>query len=311
MNAFYGLDDLDIRGLRVLVSVLDEGSVSRAAERLGVTQPAVSHALEKLRHQLGDALFVRDGRGIVPTNRTLELESEVRDILDRVRALNVPTAFDPSDSRMSLTIAANDFQRDLLLPALHRRLREALADLTLDIVPSGMPTPDILAKGHADLLITPHPPDGAQMYQRQLLVDRQVCFFDPAIRRAPRTRAAYLAARHITLTFGPGEHARLDSHLREQGVNRKIELRVSNFSAIPPFLRGTDLVATLPSLLKLGPMQDFSSCVAPVDTGPFAMYAVWHRRVHQDPAHRWLRDELYACANALRGVASNVRKKKG
>ena len=96
--------------------------------------------------------------------------------------------------------------------------------------------------------------------------------------------------------ISPSEPARFDSHLASQGLSRNVELTVSNFSAVPSFMRQTDLVATLPSLLHLGLMEDFDWCEAPVDTGRLAMYMVWHERMTRDPAHRWFREQLLAVA---------------
>ena len=308
MNDIDAFGSLDARSLRVLLCVLEERSVSGAADRLGVTQSAVSHTIEKLRGQFSDPLFVRDGRGIAPTSRVVALEAPIRRVLHDLRELVTPPVFDPGTARLRFTVAANDFQRDLLLPELYRRGRARVAGLALDIVPSGIPRPDLLRKGHADLLVTPHPPDATDLVQRRLLRDRLVCFYDAAARSAPRSRKSYLAARHITLRFSPGEPARFDLHLASQGVSRNVELTVSNFSAVPSFMRGTDLVATLPSLLGLGLMGNFAWCEAPVDTGRFAMYMVWHERMTRDPAHRWLREQLLAVAADLPKPARSGRR---
>ena len=179
--------------------------------------------------------------------------------------------------------------------------------MTLDIVPSGIPSADILAKGHADVLITPYPPDGADIFQKRLLRDCQVCFFDASVRDPPLSKKAYLSSPHITLRFAPGEQAGLDQYLGKQGVRRNIELTVSSFSAVPTFMRGTKLLATLPSLLRLGLMRDLQSCAVPLDTGRFAMYLVWHRRSHQDVVHRWLREQIEAVASSLPSSPPNPR----
>ena len=290
--------NLDARALEVLLRVLETGSVSAAAVRTGVSQSAVSHTLERLRTQFGDPLFVRAGRGITPTRRARELEIPVRALLDDLRALTARQSFDPAGADLHFAVAANDFQRDLLLPTVYRRVRDAGARLRLDVVPSGVPSADVLSHGHVDLLITPHPPEGSDIFQRRLLRDRMVCFFDGDAREPPDTRTQYLAAPHITLQFAPGEQASVDVRLAQQGVARRVELRVAAFSAVASFLRGSDLVATLPSRLQGGLLKGFDRCPVPVDTGPFALYMLWHRRVHRDAAHRWFREQVLSVAKA-------------
>ena len=103
-----------------------------------------------------------------------------------------------------------------------------------------------------------------------------MCFHDGDVREAPVERKNYLASRHITLRFGSGEQATIDARLNQQGFARKISLTVANFSAVPAFTHSTNLVATLSRLLQLNLMRDFQICTAPVDTGQFTMYLLWH-----------------------------------
>ena len=301
---------LDARSLRVFVTVLETGSVSQAAAKLGVTQSAVSHTLDKLRRQLGDPLFVRAGRSIAPTPRALELDAPVRKVLDGLRALTVHSTFEPAAAALRYTIAANDFQRDLLLPALYRRVHSQVKSIAMDVIPSGMPQPDLLNRGGCDLLVTPHPPQGSDIFQQRLLSDRQVCFYDPNRRRPPLSPDDYFEAAHITLLFGAGEQTGLDQRLDARGAQRHIAVTVSNFSGIPAFLRGTNLVATGPSLLSIGFLSDFAWAQAPIDTGEFSMYMVWHRRDHLDPAHVWFRNELRAVAGDVANEQPSVEDRR-
>ena len=114
--------DLDGHALRLFLAVLEEGSVTAAAERLAVTQSAVSHALQRLREIVRDPLFVKSGRGIVPTSHALALAEDARRLLDTMKAFTRGAKFDPRSRDISLTIAANDMQRDLLLPRLLAKL---------------------------------------------------------------------------------------------------------------------------------------------------------------------------------------------
>ena len=126
MNDLDDFEGLDARSLRVLLYAIEVSSVSRAAARLGVTQSSVSHTLDKLRRQFDDPLFVRVGCGIAPTERAVGLEQPLRSILDDLRALTTAPVFDPTNTNFRVTIAVNDFQRDLLLPQASRRANETL-----------------------------------------------------------------------------------------------------------------------------------------------------------------------------------------
>ncbi|MDX5297740.1 MAG: LysR family transcriptional regulator [Gammaproteobacteria bacterium] len=291
--------NLDVRSLRVFLCVLEEGSVSAAARRLGVTQSAVSHTLDRLRDALGDPLFVKAGRGIVPTRHALQTGDRVRHLLDDLHGLVADNAFDPSTLQATFTIAANDYQRDLLLPGLFRALSVQAPGLCLRVIPSGIPSADLLRKDRCDLILTPHPPQAGDILQRRLLDEQMVVFYDPACRSAPADVDDFLHSRHITIQFGAGERMSLDDTLQAQDLKRQVVVTVSNFSGVAPFLRGSDLLATLPARLANGIMQGFAQAPVPLTLHPFVLYMLWHQRHQQDPAHRWIRGHLLRIAQEV------------
>jgi DNA-binding transcriptional LysR family regulator len=187
---------IDAGLLQLLVAVLDSGSITAAAQRLGVTQSAVSHLLNKLRAITGDELFVKSGRGIVATARAEALGVQARDLLRDLERFARSGGFDPARWQTTFTIAANDFQRDLLLPALAARLRSRAPGLVLRIVPSGVPQLETLRVDAYQLILSPRPPDGTDILQRRLFVDHYRVFYDASVRQAPKSRAEYLAAHH-------------------------------------------------------------------------------------------------------------------
>jgi DNA-binding transcriptional LysR family regulator len=287
--------ELDANLLRLLVAVLDTGSITAAAQTLGVTQSAVSHLLNKLRAITGDALFVKSGRGIVATARAEVLGTQARELLRDLERFARSGGFDPARWQTTVTIAANDFQRDLLLPALAERLRSRAPGVLLRVVPSGVPAAESLRADAYQLIVSPRPPDGTDILQKRLFVDRYGGFFDPAMREAPRNRAEYLAAEHATVVYEPRRSLDLDQHLAAAGFERRITVAVPGFSALPAFLRGTRLIATAPTLLARRTMLGLSQFRPPVPCPDLAMYMIWHARYQQDPAHSWLREQLEAC----------------
>jgi DNA-binding transcriptional LysR family regulator len=297
--------DIDGRMLRTFLAVLRTGSVTAAADTLGLTQSAVSHALERLRDVLGDALFVKSGRGIAPTARAEALAVPARRLLEDLERLGRPPQFAPGHTELTLTVAANDFQRDLLLPGLQRRLSSQLKSLRLIVIPSRAPTPEMLREGRCDLIVTPRPPEGSDILQKRLLTDRYVCFFDPRERSAPATLAEYLAARHVTVAYEDGRRLEFDELLEARGLARILGVAVPNFGGIGAFLRGTDMIASLPSLLGVGPLSGFDRAPLPLAAPDLSMYVVWHRRHHEDPAHAWVRAQLEEVAREVTGAAGD------
>jgi DNA-binding transcriptional LysR family regulator len=298
MNNFDWLD-LDAKLLRLLVTVVDAGSITAAAQRLGVTQSAVSHLLDKLRGITGDVLFAKSGRGIVATARAEALAERARTLLEELERFARSESFNPAQWRGTVTIAANDFQRDALLPALMQRLRETAPGVCLRVIPSDVPTPEMLRQQHCQLIISPRPPEGADILQKRLFADRYRVFYDPAVRSAPTTAEDYLAAEHVTVVYAPQRPLDLDALLLSRGVVRRFAVQVPGFSGLPSFIVGTPWLATVPGLLQNHLMRDLASAKVPVPCPDMPMYMIWHQRHQQDPAHQWLRQQLEAVARPL------------
>jgi DNA-binding transcriptional LysR family regulator len=291
--------DLDARLLKLLVAVVDTGSITAAAQRLGVTQSAVSHLLDKLRGITGDALFTRSGRGIVATARALTLAERARELLTELERFAQHEHFEPANWQTTFTIAANDFQREVLLPALMQRLRLHAPGVALRVIASDVPTPDMLRQQQCQLIISPRPPEGTDIVQQRLFEDRYRVFYDPAVRTAPANRREYLAAEHATVLYAPQRPLDLDRHLQERGIRRRFRVQVPGFAGLPSFLHGTDLLATAPGLLGQHLMRDLANAEVPVPCPAMPMYMIWHLRHQQDAAHRWLRQQLQELARPL------------
>lgn len=296
-------DHLDLDGhlLKLLLVVHEEGSITRAAHRLEVTQSAVSHLLDKLRRLVGDPLFVKSGRGIVPTARADLLASRARRLLEELRAFSTPAAFDRSQLQACIRVAANDLQRDLLVPRWLARLRAQAPGLTMRVQPSGAPTAALLREQACDLLITPRPPDGADILQRRLFEDRYGVFFDPAVRPAPQDLADYLAGEHVSVLYEPRRPLEIDDWLLTRGISRRIVATVPGLAALASLLRGSPWLATAPSLLAAGALHDLAWAPVPLETPRMPMYMVWHQRHQDDPVHRWWRAELVDVAASAAG----------
>ena len=291
MNKF-DYADLDGHLLQLLVAVVEVGSITGAAQRLGVTQSAVSHLLDKLRGITGDPLFVKSGRGIVATAHAEQLAAQARELLASMEGFARSGEFDASRWRTTFTIAANDFQRDLLLPPLMAQLRQQAPGVLLRVIPSNIPNLEMLRQEHCQLVISPRPPDGGDVMQKRLFEDEHRVFYDPTQRAAPRSKADYLAAEHITVVYEPKRALDLDQWLLARGVERRFRVMVPGFAALPAFLQGSQMLATVPGLLRHHLLQGLDHAPVPLPCPNMPMYMIWHRRYQEDSAHRWLREAL-------------------
>ena len=289
---------LDGRSLKTFLAVLDEGSVSKAAERLGVTQSAVSHLLDKLRLVLSDPLFVRAGRGIAPTERALALREQVQTVLDGLKALTDERLFDPLVGRMEFIVAANDFQRDLIFPDLIRQLHAEGSDVCFRFMASSAHASGLLRQARCHLLITPFPPEGADIFQVRLFDDELVCFYDDTVRSAPDTAEAFSTADYLEVRFDEHESTLRLLQQRDGVTIGQPRVSVPNFSALPGFLRGSEMICALPSLMGRVNLQGFASAPLPFPAPGLTMYLCWHRRDHLDPAHQWLRRRIMVLFDA-------------
>jgi DNA-binding transcriptional LysR family regulator len=300
MNNFNYLN-LDGHSLELFLAVIEEGSVTAAATRLGLTQSAVSHGLDRLRAIVNDPLFVRSGRGIIATAHAQALARKAHLILDGLKDFSTASAFDPATANLSLTIAANDLQRDLLLPKFLETVSAAVRSIHLRVIPSDLPQPDLLRDNRCDLLISPLPPAGTDILQKRLVSDHYICFFDAERRTAPKTLDEYLAARHVTVVYTDNERLNFDKILEANGIRRNIAVSVPNFAGAAAFLHGTDMLASIPSFLRRTVMKEFGSAPIPAkrNYGELPLYLAWHVRNQKDPANAWLRNVLIDVAQTI------------
>jgi DNA-binding transcriptional LysR family regulator len=301
------IDHTDLTGhqLEMLIAVIEEGSITGAAGLLGVTQSAVSHSLEKLRELVGDPLFLRSGRGIVATARAEALAPQARALLEAMRSFSMVGSFDPARCEGRITIAANDLQREVLLPAVLERLLRAAPKLSLRVIPSNVPTAEMLRDGRCQAVISPRPPDAADLMQKRLFEDHWVVWFDPTRRAAPADLDAYLAAEHATVVYEPQRSLDFDHLVLERGIRRRFVVSVPGFAGLAGFVRGTDRLTTAPQLLRGTTMHGLQSAALPFDAAPLPMYLVWHARHQADPMHQWLRRTIEAAVpSALAATAA-------
>jgi DNA-binding transcriptional LysR family regulator len=288
---------LDLNLLRVFDAVLRDRSVTSAARRLGLTQPAVSNALARLRALFEDALFVRTPTGMDATPFSRELAEPVRQALALLEsALVHGPGFDAATSTRAFRFYMSDLGQIEFLPPLVERAQRVAPGVRLEAVALEVEDiGDALAAGALDLAVGFLPGLGPPVRRQPLFRDPYVCLVradHPAIGKK-LTRKLFLAASHALVSY-KGGHRVIEEALERAGLARRIALRVPHFTVVPMVLERTDLILTLPSRVARVYQQRgrFRSLPPPVPIPPADVAAHWHERYERDPGNRWLREMI-------------------
>lgn len=284
---------LDPKLLKLFDLIYKSGSVTRAADQLGQSQPTVSIWLGKLRQQLDDPLFVRTVEGMMPTPRANELIGPVREALQALRQLAMRRGeFDPTQMERRFRLCMTDASHICLLPHLLAHVRALAPGIVLEAALIDNGTSRALQNGDADLAIGFLPWLEAGFYQQALYPQDWVCLVNAQHPRIGETLRLqdYKSEDHIAVVYGTGSQ-QLAEALSRAGVARRIVLELPGFLGLPAILSSTDLIATLPrhigeTLAALGGLR-VHAC--PVAVPQFTVKQHWHARYHEDSANRWLR----------------------
>lgn len=293
----------DLNLLRVLVAIHETGSVTAAAARLGISQPAASAALGRLRIILDDPLFVRQGLRMRATPKAMGIMGKTREVLDVIdHDILAPSSFDPAGAKGELFICLSEIGEVVLLPELYHRLRREAPGLVIRTVSLG---PDelerALSEGVVDMAIGYFPDlAGAAIYQQRLFSHVLACMVgqDHPIEGARLTMAQFRQAEHLLVRDGSRTMEMYERYVQDQGIQRKVGLQMSHYLSVPGLVEETDLVVVLPRTIALGFTRNHRLRVlAPPPGFPrYDLKQYWHRRFHDDPRMKWLRQvvrELY------------------
>jgi DNA-binding transcriptional LysR family regulator len=292
------VQDIDLNLLRVFDAVLRERGVTPAAARLGLTQPAVSNALARLRALFGDALFVRTPAGMDATPFARGVADPVRQALALLEsALAHGPGFEPPSSTRGFRFYMSDLGQVEFLPPLVERVQRAAPGVRLEAVAADLEhIGEALGTGALDLAVGFLPALGPPVARRALFRDPYVCLMrsdHPAIGKK-LTRKKFVEASHVLVTYRGGGHRVIEEALERAGVARRIALRVPHFTVVPMVLARTDLILTLPArVARVYERQgSFKSLPPPVAMPPAEVAVHWHERFEADPGNRWLRDQV-------------------
>ncbi len=290
------LHELDLNLLLVFDRLAQDGRVSRVAESLGLSQPAVSNALRRLRDALGDELFVRTPAGMAPTPYAQQLAGPVAAALQGLQgALHVQASFDPARSERCFTLAMTDVGELYFLPVLMDALAREAPGITLTCLPvADTALREQMAAGRVELALGSLPQLQGGFFQQALFRQRYVALMRAGHQLAGNTAlgsARYRQAAHVRVVSAGTAHGQVDDALQRLGVARRVQLTVPHYVALGQVLASTDLVATVPERLaeRLAGPHGLASRPLGLKLPTSTIAQLWHAHLHRDPGHQWLR----------------------
>jgi DNA-binding transcriptional LysR family regulator len=293
------LKDVDLNLLVVFNQLLIERRVSKVAENLGLSQPAVSNALARLRKLTGDTLFLRTTKGMEPTPFAEQLAEPIAYALGLIHsAVNQRTSFDPATSKRSFTVGMTDIGEIYFLPRVMEELAGLAPGVTLSTVRNtSVNLRDEMEAGHIDLAIGLLPQLKAGFFQRRLFRQRYVCMFRKghALDKRKVSLVEFSSAKHVVVVSEGTGHGKVDELLERSGVARNVLLTVPHFVAVGHILQNSDMVATVPERLAQALVGPFALTYVkhPAALPEIAINMFWHAKYHKDPANEWLRSLVF------------------
>lgn len=293
--------DVDLASLRLFELLYRERHVTRAARLAGLSQPAMSRALQRMRVAFGDELFVRTPRGMAATPRADDLAPSVQRVIEGVEALRRPGRFAPASLVRDFAIGTLDMLDADLLPRLMRALAVA-PRVSVTTRPLGPETGDLLARGRLDLVVGVRVALPLDATAQHLFDERFLC----AVRRNhPRVGrrldlATFAELPHLLIAPRGDPGGAVDEALAARGLRRRVALRVHTFHSAPLVVARSDLVLTAPARVLEPVAKAFGLRLLPppIPLPPFAVFQAWHPRVQNDPVHAWFRGVVAAAARA-------------
>jgi DNA-binding transcriptional LysR family regulator len=295
--------NVDLNLLVAFDALYDARNVTRAADRLALTQPTVSGMLARLRDLFADPLFVRTQHGVIPTPIADDLAEPIKALLTEIEVLITPVEFDPASATMTISISANDYMQHSLIVPLIRNLRKLAPGIKLAILPAEITDlADKMARGTIDLAVTIPEFAGPNLPRSLLYTERYVC----AARKGHPLNGKKLSLDdfcrfdHVIVSpTGGSFEGPADRALSELGASRTVSVSLPSFHVLLETIRAGDFLALVPERLLYGKMAGLKLFNPPITVPDFDVIATWHQRVGRNPAHSWLRSRLTAVAAEL------------
>lgn len=297
------LTKIDLNLFIVFDAIYSEGNLTRAAQIMGMTQPAASNALARLRSTFDDPLFIRTAQGMIPTPLAKNIIGPVRGALQLLRvSVHDSRVFDPSQANKTFRLSMTDLIEDILLPATFQRLSKIAPHVRIEsLLARRRETAKELAAGHLDFAIDIPLNSDPQLLHTKLLEDRYVCAMrkgHPLSAHKTISLKQYLDAQHIHISSRRSGLGPVDLALGKMGVQRNIVLRSQHYLMAHTVLQSTDLTITAPA--RFAQHHQLHSVELPISgVAPIESHLFWHSSADQDPANRWMREQLLHIAQQL------------
>lgn len=291
------MDKFDMNLLRVFDALWRHAHLGRAAEELGVSQPAMSHALQRMREQVGDTLFLKVRSGMQPSPRAIAIAPVVQRVLAEVREqLLTAPSFDPSLENRTFVIALSDVGELAFLPPLMARLMNEAPNVDVRIISSRHgDLMNQMERGQVDIAIGLFPDlAGSDVFQQRLFRHGFVCLArkgHPAIKKGKITVKQFSELSHVVVQTETRSQEIVEEYLRTHGIRRRELLHSPHYLSIPPVIATTDLIVTvpLPVGMLFSRIADIQVIEPPIPIPEFDLKQHWHRSQHEEPGNRWLR----------------------
>lgn len=299
------LISLDLNLLLVFDAIIQEQHVTRAGNRIGMSQPAMSNALNRLRHHLKDELFVRSAEGMLPTPRALELANPIKAALNSLESALDPVEFDPSTSTKTFAIGTNDYCVSILIPKLATAMQRDAPNINIRLMSSAGHTFEMLDEQKIDFGISAISDVPTRYGNEVCIEDTYVLLMrnGHSLLKGKMTNQRFVKARHMVISPRGETHGFVDDDLAKIGLQRTIAMTVNHFSSAPSILANSDLILTTPKRIadNFAPLYNLTTRPAPFlgDATFSTVKLIWHKKFANHPAHNWFREYLQNIARSL------------
>ena len=300
--------NVDLNLMVIFDAIMQESSISVAAERLSMTQPSVSNAVSRMRHAWKDPLFVKQGRGIRPTPYAVELWKTIGEPLEAIRIATERDEFNPATLKRTFRIATTDWMADLFWLPLKQRIEREAPDVNIHAVPYNVNGEKLLLSADVDMVLDYFEGNSAQVQTQHLFDNHFVCAMraDHPLASEELSLSAFASADHLLLSLSGEATGGVDMLLGQKGMKRRIAMTVNHCYSIPKLLINTDMITTIPLPIILESVSKGELVIkkTPFTMQPGPISMSWHVRHQRDQGTLWLREKVLSVLN--HGLPKNL-----
>jgi DNA-binding transcriptional LysR family regulator len=299
--------NIDLNLITIFGTIMTEGSMTKAADRLALTQSAVSNAVARMRLVWKDPLFIKDGRGVKPSAKAQALWLEIQGPLATIRAAATPTHFDPATSSRKFRLAVTDYISGALWPSLRRYIEAQAPGISLYAVPyTSKNARKQLKDNEIDICFGALSNMGEEIRLQQIFSEGWVCAMrrDHPLSNGAMTKESFLSAEHLLVSLSGNPVGPIDNVLDLVGEHRRVAVTLNNFGGVPSLLLTSNLVCVLPAgVVRTHQLRsEIHTSPVPFETPHFNCQIAWHVRNDRDAGHRWMRALVTQMCDAIWGT---------